>query len=82
MGDLDSGHECLAASPRSGLSAADESEGCEMGRWMWGGREVYRRMIRLRTVTYYWPHLADSRPHASLVSSSNQARGYKLIYPV
>lgn len=42
-----------------------------------GGRvaQVHRKMIRLRTVTYYWPYTV-SRSHASLVSPSNQAHGY------
>lgn len=50
MGDPDSRCKCLAA---SGLSVADERGGRVVGGWV---TEVHRRMIRLRTVTCYWPH--------------------------
>lgn len=50
MGDLDSRASVWLA----GLAGADERG----GRREAGGRvtEVHRRMIRLRTVTYYWPY--------------------------
>lgn len=76
MGDLDS------VSLQSGPSVADERDGREMGGWMGVDRGVYRRMIRLRTVSHTIGRISpDSRSRASLVSPSNQARGYKLIYP-
>lgn len=80
MGDLDFERDCLAARFNRGLSIADEKDE-KMRDGGMSDREVYRGIIGLRTVTYYWSHLSNFRSYASLVSSSNQARGYKLIYP-
>jgi len=80
MDDLDFGRDCLAASFQSSLSITNEREE-EMRNDGMSDREEYYRIIGLRTVTYYWSHLANSRSYAALVPSSNQAHGYKLIYP-